>query len=60
MKHAVVMLAGVLVLPDEGTDEEQGREDEDDAGDDHHPGRRGVEPRRCHPVRGRLRRWPND
>lgn len=53
VEHAVVMVAVVVVLPNEGADEEHRGEDEHDARDDHHPGCRRVEPRRLDP----RRRW---
>src|SRR6185312_935083 len=59
VEHAVVMVAVVVVLPNEGADEEHRRDDEHDARDDHHPGRRRVEPRRLHPLRW-WRRWRSD
>jgi len=61
-KHAVVMAEGEgLIMPgDCGASEEDDRHDENNAGDDHHPRRSLVEPRRLRYGRRRAGGWRLD
>ena len=55
--HAVVMTERVIIPGDEGAGEEDDRQDENSAGNDHYPGRSLVQTRRFrHARRGRRRR----
>ena len=55
-KHAVVRAERVIMPGDRGASEEDNRHDENRAGDDHHPRRSLVEPRRLRYGRRRVRR----
>jgi hypothetical protein len=58
-EHAVVM-AMAVVPEDHGAGKEYDRQDEDDPGDNHHPRRGRIEPRRLGPWRRRGRRSCGD
>lgn len=51
-----MLVTAVAAAQDHGAGKEDGRQDEDDAGDDHYPRRGGVQPRRLCALPGRWRR----
>jgi hypothetical protein len=59
-EHAVVILVAVVMPEDYGAGEEDDRQDENDPGDNHHPRRGRIQPRRLGPWRRRGRRSCGD